>query len=49
MDQTGINLVVINHLPRFSPAVSIAQLARIRRRVSEGVRVQQFEVRWREQ
>ncbi len=44
----GIDLVVINHLPRFSPAVSSAQLARVRRRFPEGVRVQQFEVRWRE-
>lgn len=44
----GINLVVINHLPRFSPAVSSAQLARIRLLFSQGVRVQQFEVRWRE-
>ncbi len=44
----GINLVVINHLPRFSPTVSAAQLARARSAFPEGVRVQQFEVRWRE-
>ena len=43
-----IDLIVINHLPRFSPTVSAAQLAGARRAFPAGVRVRQFEVRWRE-
>jgi hypothetical protein len=43
-----IDLIVINHLPRFSPTVSAAQLASARRAFPAGVRVRQFEVRWRE-
>jgi hypothetical protein len=47
--EKGINLVVINHQPRFSTAVSISRLARIRDEFREGVRVRRFEVRWRKQ
>ncbi len=47
--EKGINLLVINHRPRFSTAVSIARLARIRDEFPEGVRVRRFEVRWRKQ